>query len=356
MTAPATKRLERRRIGTFAARLWSEWRRLKLPVDGDDIVIAVSGGADSTALLLAMHELTSAQKLTTNLLVAHLDHRLRQTGRRDAQAVSTLAGKLGIRVVIGRADVNKVAREAADNLEQAARRARYAFLERTAKRTKAKLILVGHTMDDQAETVLLRLLRGSAAEGLSGMEAVRPLHPGAKIQLVRPLLSWATRTDTETYCRLQNVEFAMDEMNQDERFARVRVRRQLLPLMKSFNNKIVETLFRTATLLREDSASLASEAAQLLMLATDEPRQKEETGYPALNVDMLARAPAALRRRALRQWLLAGRGDLRRIEHVHLLGVERLLEGQKGGRVAELPNGMKVRRRQGRLELIGKKS
>jgi tRNA(Ile)-lysidine synthase len=118
----------------------------------------------------------------------------------------------------------------------------------------------------------------------------------------------------------------------------------------------VETLFRTASLLREDSASLAGEAAQLLMLATDEPREKEETGHPALNVDMLARAPAALRRRALRQWLLAGRGDLRRIEHVHLLGVERLLEGQKGGRVAELPNGMKVRRRQGRLELIGKKS
>ena len=126
--------------------------------------------------------------------------------------------------------------------------------------------------------------------------------------------------------------------------------------MESFNNKIVETLFRTANLLREDSAALGTDAAKLLALATEEASEKEGSEYPALNVKVLARAPAALRRRALRQWLLTGRGDLRRIEHVHLMGIERLLEGEKGGRVAELPNGMKVRRRQGRLELIGKRS
>jgi tRNA(Ile)-lysidine synthase len=317
--------------------------------------VAVSGGADSTALLLALHELASAGKLPLTLLVAHLDHGLRKSSRRDAQAVSRLAEKLGARAILGRADVKKLALESSDNLEQAARRARYAFFERTARRKKAKLILVAHTMDDQAETVLLRLVRGSASEGLSGMEAIRPLSSRSKIQIVRPLLSWARRTDTENYCRRQNVDFVVDEMNQDEKFARVKIRRQLLPLMQSFNNRIVETLFRTASLLREDSTTLASDAAQLLERATERMELKGKNNHPVLNVSVLAKAPAALRRRALRQWLSEGRGHLQRVEHVHLVGVERLLEGSRGGRVAELPDGTKVRRSRGHLELIVKK-
>lgn len=319
------------------------------------MVVAVSGGADSTALLLAMHELQLAQKLDTNLVVAHLNHGLRESGRAEAKRVSALSEKLGLKVVVGRADVGKMAREKAGNLEQTARQARYAFLERTANRNKAGIILVAHTMNDQAETVLLRLLRGSSGEGLSGMQEVRPLQVGSRIQLVRPLLSWASRMNTEDYCRNQNVEFIRDEMNRDETFSRVKVRQQLLPLMKSFNNKIVETLLRTASLLREDNATLVSDAAELLLRAT-EKSEKPPTEYPVLSVQVLARAPSALRRRALRQWLSAAQGNLKRIEHVHLVSIERLLEGEKGGRVAELPNGFKVRRRRGRLELIGKKS
>ena len=298
-----------------------------------------------------MHELVTNGRISGQLIVAHLDHGLRKTARKDAAAVSKLAERLELKRVIGRADVRKSATENGDNLEQAARQARYAFLERTAKRNDATIILVGHTMNDQAETVLLRLLRGSAGEGLSGMEPVRPLQPGSRIQIVRPLLTWARRFDTENYCRQQRVPFIIDEMNQDESFTRVKVRQQLLPLMESFNSKIVDTLFRTASLLREDSNALAQDAAKLLQAATDEAVENQPD-FPVLRVDVLAAAPAALRRRALRQWLLAERGNLKRIEHVHLLAVERLLEGQKGGRIAELPGGMKVRRRQGRLELI----
>jgi len=336
--------------------LWSEWRRLKLPVSDNTIVVAISGGGDSTALLLAIHELTTAAKLSLEVLVAHLDHGLRPNSKKDALFVSDLAKKLDLQCVRGRADVQKLAQENGDNLEQAARRARYQFLERTAKRKKADLILTAHTMDDQAETVLLRLVRGSASEGLSGMEALRPLHNGSQIQIARPLLSWARRGDTEAYCRRRKVEFALDEMNEDESFARVKVRRQLLPLMQSFNNRIVETLFRTASLLREDSTTLARNADELLTLATTKAAQNEETDHPVLDVDVLASAPPALRRRALRQWLSRERGNLKRIEHVHLVGVERLLEGNKGGRVAELPDGAQVRRRRGQLELIVKKS
>jgi tRNA(Ile)-lysidine synthase len=341
------------RLDRFAASLLVEWRVLKLPTTGAAVVVAVSGGADSTALLLALDELTKAEKLDLNLTVAHLNHRLRKGSHNDARFVSQLADALGYPAIIGRADVNKLAND--DNLEQAARKARYAFLERTAKRTKATHILVAHTMDDQAETVLLRLVRGSASEGLSGMEAVRKISSSSRIEIVRPLLSWARRSDTEAYCKHRRVDFQVDPMNLDEQFARVKIRRQLLPLMQSFNNRIVETLSRTASLLREDSESLGGDAGKLLEQASRKSKEKGKTDYPALDVNVLAQAPPALRRRALRQWLSDGRGDLRRIERVHLLGVERLLEGSKGGRVAELPNGTRVRRIKGWLELIVKK-
>ena len=159
----------------------------------ETIVVGVSGGADSVALLLALAELKSASKLSVKICVAHLDHKLRKASASDARWVADLAAKLGFESVIGRSKVAEIARDNNDNLEQAAREARYAFLARTAKRKSARYVLTAHTMDDQAETVLLRLMRGSAGAGLGGMEAMRPL--GNSVQLVRPLL-WARRTDT----------------------------------------------------------------------------------------------------------------------------------------------------------------
>ena len=144
-------------------------------------------------------------------------------------------------------------------------------------------------------------------------------------------------------------------MNNDETFSRVRVRKQLLPLMKSFNNRIVEALNRTATLLNEDAVALSDAAKQLLDLASQGSGENSETNLPTLSVDVLSQAPAAVRRRALREWISRSRGDLRRIEMIHLVAVEKLLKGERGGRVAELPGGMKVTRRRGMLELSAKK-
>ncbi len=319
--------------------------------------MAVSGGADSTALLLALEELKRHDKLHLEICVAHLDHRLRKSSSKDAKWVSELATKLRFKSIIGRSKVAEDARATSDNLEQAARTARYAFLERTAKKVSANYVLTAHTMDDQAETVLLRLMRGSAGFGLGGMEAVRPLARNSSIKLVRPLL-WARRTDTEEYCRLRRIKFLFDEMNDDLSFARVKVRKQLLPMMQSFNNRIVEAISRTATQLREDGAVLFNDSHALLRQAAVSNNEEgneegDETKSPALDVKVLSNAPPALRRRALRQWLSDARGGTRRLEMVHLLAVERLLEGNSGGKVAELPNGGRVRRRRNRLEFEG---
>ena len=334
-----------RRSG-FARRLFAEWKRLGLPTKREAVIVAVSGGADSLALVLALEELSGAGRLALGVTVAHLDHGLRaEAGESDARWVADVSARLGFEFALGRASVGERAAEGKDNLEQAARRARYEFLSATARERKARLVLAAHTMDDQAETVLLRLLRGSGAEGLSGIEAMRRLDEKHDVLLARPLLRWARRAQTQEYCRERGVEARFDAMNVDERFARVRVRRTLLPLMQTFNGRIVEALARTALLLREDASALELAAEELLRKASEDETQS----VSPLRVDVLRSAPVALRRRALRQWIGRGRGDLRRLEMAHLLAVEALLHGDSGGRVAELPGGGAVSRKLGRL-------
>jgi len=356
MTNSKPRRSTKARLSSFATELLEQWRRLDLPVSDTNIVVAVSGGADSTALLYGLDELIKADKLRLNLIVGHLDHGLRPGSRKDALWVKQMAKGLGCDVVAGRANLNATPnlRKKSENLEQAARKARYEFLFKTAVKKRADYVLTAHTIDDQAETILMRLLRGSAAEGLSGTPAIRELKSGSSVLLARPLLAWAQRGDTESYCRQRQIDFRLDEMNDDEAFSRVRVRKQLLPLMKSFNNRVVEALSRTASLLNEDAEALADEADRLLELALVDPKNIE-TKVPSLSVSVLLQSPAAVRRRALREWILRSRGDLKRLEMVHLVAVEKLLEGDRGGRVAELPDGLKVTRKRGTLELSGKK-
>src|SRR5688572_24701358 len=233
----------------FLQGLLTEWQRLELPLREAEVVVAVSGGADSTALLLALDGLIKAKKLDLQLTVAHLDHGLRgKLGRDDARWVGQLAKKLGFPSSLGRVDVKKRAGKAADNLEQAARRARYDFLLKVAQKQGAQFVLTAHTMDDQAETVLMNLLRGSGIDGLGGMEPVRLLSNKDKTVLVRPLLRWARRADTEAYCHESGAGSKTDEMNFDEKFLRVRVRRQLLPLMETYNSRVIEALSRTSLL------------------------------------------------------------------------------------------------------------
>lgn len=340
---------------SFERRLLSEWKRL-LPENENHVIVAVSGGADSSALLLALVNLRRAGRIKSNLTAAHLDHGLRgRAGHEDAGWIAELVRELDIECDLERTDVKRRADESRDNLEQAARRARYEFLERAARRRRAVAVATAHTMDDQAETMLLRLLRGSGSEGLGAMTPLRRMESSGDVLLVRPLLRWARRTDTETYCREKKVSFRIDAMNDDETFARVKVRKQLLPLMKTFNPRIVEALSRSADLLHADAAALRVLAGELLARAEVEVADKETSATPALNVNIIVDAPEGIRRRALRLWIARGRGGMRRLELSHLVAVEKLLLGERGGRIAELPGGCRVERRKGQLIFLAEK-
>lgn len=337
------------KLSRFSRNLLEEWRSLGLPATEATIVVGVSGGADSTALLLALDELIKAGRLSIILVVAHADHGLRVDSADDARWLKALTKDLGHSFTSSQLKLRKQS----PNLEQVARDARYEFLLKVASRKKSNFVLTAHTLDDQAETILLRLIRGSAAEGLAGTRSIRRLRPGSTVMLVRPLLGWAHRHETEDYCRATGIQYRFDAMNEDEAFTRVKVRTQLLPLMKSFNSRIVEGLSRTAALLQEDASALSHQAEAILKLASRKS-SSNETENPLLHVNTLLATPAAVRRRVLREWILRGRGDLRRVERVHLLAVEKLMEGMTGGRIAELPGGMIVTRKRGMLELSGK--
>lgn len=319
----------------FVRNLLTEWRKLKLPFENETFIVAVSGGADSVSLLLALHELREKKKLKLKFIASHFNHDLRgEESRKDAEFVEDLAKKLEIEFIGGNPDPKSKIQNQKDNLEQAARRFRYKFLLQVAENFDAFGVLTAHTLNDQAETFLLNLIRGSGASGLGAIKPIRKLDENTKISLVRPLLNWAKRKDTEDFAKEKKIEFRTDLMNEDEKFSRVKIRKTLIPLLSEFNPKIVESLAQTASLLQEDESQLSVISHQLSVDA----KIKE---LKTLNKSMLYRV--------LREWLNRERGHLRQIELKHIAAIERLIFSPKSGRIVELPGGEIIIKSQGKL-------
>jgi tRNA(Ile)-lysidine synthase len=225
------------------------------------VLVAVSGGADSVALLRGLHELRDDLKLS--LQVAHLDHQLRgQAARDDSDWVERLCQKLTIPCTIGRADIAGMAQHSGRGIEEAARDERYRFLEETARTHDCRTIALAHTADDQAETILHHILRGTGLAGLSGIPRERALDSG--IRLVRPLLD-VERSVVLDYLSRVGQEFREDESNRDETYTRNRLRHELLPrLAEQYNPQIRETLRRLGEQAAQAQSALEALAADLL--------------------------------------------------------------------------------------------
>jgi tRNA(Ile)-lysidine synthase len=279
------------------------------------VVVAVSGGADSLALLAAVA--FEAGKTGVRPVVVTVDHGL-QAGS-AAQAAAVLAQSAALGVV---AEVVTVAVSGPGGPEAAARNARYAALGSAAERLGATAILLGHTLDDQAETVLLRLARGSGARSLAGM----PIAAGL---LRRPLLG-LRRSQTEAACAAQGLTPWWDPMNDDPAYARVRVRAQVLPtLERSIGPGVAEALSRTADLLAADNEALDSWAAEALAAATDE--------LGGLGVESLASLPPAIRTRVLRSAALRAGVPAGSLTAVHVVELDRLVTDWHGQGPVALP-------------------
>lgn len=316
-------------------KLRASLRRLEIS-KSDRIVVAVSGGADSTALLDAL----ARWKKSESLFAAHLNHLLRGAeSDADETFVREISRQLNVPVYIAQENVADCATKEKKNLEATARRLRYEFLRRVAEQCQASVIVTAHTHDDQVETILMRLLRGTSAAGLQGIHQKVSLQNS--IQLMRPMLE-ITRAEVLEHCARYQVNFRHDSSNESHDFTRNRVRHELLPLLQTYNPDFGSVLVRTAAQLNEDDEYLQSEASRLV---------EELIEDQSLNFRPLLEFPAALRRRVLRLWLAKIRGNLRRISATHINALDNLIIKGEGGRFVELPEGGQVYRRRAQLKL-----
>ncbi len=294
---------------------------------GDTVVVAFSGGADSSALMDILANLTG---FPLNLVAAHLNHMLRaEESEGDEHFVTTSAGRYGIHLEVSRVDVAALARGRGLSLEEAGREARYDFFREIALKHSAAAIALGHHRNDQAETVLMRLMRGAGGSGLSGM---RP----ASRQIVRPLLQ-LSRNEIEGYLRKAGVVWREDRSNTDRRFLRNRIRHELLPLLETFNPEMVRSLIQTADALSADEEILGR-------LTSESFTRTAETGDCSVRFDRskLCAEPAPLRKRLYRAAISSLKGDLKRISFNHLADIEKLAQSQKPNGSLNLPNGIRV--------------
>ncbi len=228
-------------------------RKFRMIQEGDTVLVAVSGGCDSTSLLFLLNELKSSWKLKLGIL--HVNHQLRGAdSERDENFVRKLGQRFKIPVSVARVDVKKKAADENISLEEAARLLRYDFFERTARSKRAHCVAVAHTQDDQAETVLMRILTGT---GLQGLQAIRPKRKLNGAYLIRPLIE-ISRADLEEFAKKKKIRFRTDETNRSIKFLRNRIRHDLLPrLERDFNPQIKKVLARLPHLLDVDVSFLA---------------------------------------------------------------------------------------------------
>jgi tRNA(Ile)-lysidine synthase len=310
-------------------------RRYDLLPAGSRVLVGLSGGSDSVALTRILLELADHGGFTV-VGLAHLNHGLRATAARDEAFCSEFARRVGLPIAVDRAPVRDYAAAEALSIEDAARRLRYAFLERAAAEMGADRIAVGHTQDDQAETFLLKLMRGAGLRGLGGIYPQR----GA---VIRPLLD-VTRDELRAYLSSRAETWIEDETNEDLGNPRNRIRHRVLPeLDRALEGSTRPAISRAAALIREDGQWLdALGEARFLTLAHQAGDGLE------IDVQDLAETAPPIRRRVLLRAMRAVGGE-REIGLDHVEAVAALLKGEQGG--VDVP-GTRVELRGGKLVLL----
>jgi tRNA(Ile)-lysidine synthase len=282
----------------------------------ETVLAAVSGGADSLCLLLVMKELGFP------VCVAHFDHGLRPESARDSETVRRFAEKLKIPCYVGRGEVREHAAHNHMTVEEAAREQRYSFLLRTALECQTTVVATGHTMDDQAETVLMHLVRGS---GLDGLRGIRPVHRASEngtraegVRIVRPLLC-LTHAQTLAYCLRNGWRPLEDPSNQDPSFARNRIRRELIPQLRAYNPEIVSTLCRLSDIAEAHTEFMEGAVDDFWSRSVCE----KEPGLIRIVRDAFNRSPLAVRQGLVRRAVRELKKSLHDLDYHH---VKRVIE------------------------------
>jgi len=311
------------------------------------IIVGLSGGADSLCLLSLLND------SGFQVEAAHLNHHLRPEADSDADHARKIAEKLGIPFVIQSADVGGYAKENGLSIEEAARKCRYQFLFETARTRKAKHVAVAHTADDQVETILMHLVRGAGLSGLKGMTPITRLPEfDAEIPLIRPILHlW--RSDTEAYCRQNNLEFVLDASNSDQTYFRNRLRHSLIPDLETYNPQFKKALLRMSHSLQDDHEILNSFIDQ----AWEDLIVEKGEGYIVFNLPALEASKPGMRRHLFIRAMHLLRPGLRDVDHDVLSLAAQFVDEMSGtsnaspSRKGDLTGGLFIYKENNRLYL-----
>ena len=289
---------------------------------GKRLLVALSGGPDSMALLHSLHQLSGEHNL--KLCGAHLNHKLRGAeSEADAEFAGDTFERLGIPFTMEGVDVAAYRRRHKLSLEDAARRVRYSFLADAAAKYGADAIALGHTADDQAETVLMHIIRGSGLEGLRGMQALdRRTIGGRRVALFRPMLD-VSRAETEAYCRALCLTPRIDPSNSSPEFLRNRIRLELVPLLEQMNPSARDALVRLARNATQDSEYIGEHADAVW----SESARQTEDDVIRLDAFALVGEHEAIRGRVLRRAIEEAGGE---VTQRHILDMMSLLGGEPG--------------------------
>jgi len=284
---------------------------------GDKIIVGLSGGADSVCLLHLLRQLSSPPPF--RLHVAHLNHGFRPEAAQEAAFVQRLCDQWGVPATLSSLPVPRICKERHLSKQEGAREVRYAFLKEVAGATGARWIALGHTADDQAETFLMRLLRGAGSQGLGAIPRMRDG------MIIRPLLSISRKQIVDELSREQ-IPFIEDPSNEQEIYLRNRVRHRLLPLLEEYNPKVKETLIREAALLQEENDFLTRYMDEII------PRLgiEKEAGIVSVDLKQLRSLHPALQRRVIRWGLGQLRPGLKGVGSRHIETALKALDGQTG--------------------------
>ena len=301
---------------------------------GELVVVAVSGGPDSVCLLDILCKLK--EELGIGIVVAHFDHGLRpDEDEHETRFVESMAISFGLPFETKRAGLGM--RTEKGSLEERARNARYQFLWQVRRKVSAKKIAIGHNLNDQAETVLMRLLRGSGPSGLAGIP------PNRDDAIVRPLIE-VTRSEIESYLAQRPLNYVTDSSNLRTSYLRNRIRLELLPELRKYQPRIVELLGQTAEIMRSDEKWLESNARTWI-----EEQSEKEDNRIYIPLPAFTRLPDALRNRVIRVALWRTGGNLRRVNFRHIAAVNDIAMGERPQAQVDLPNDLIVKRVYDRL-------
>ena len=310
-------------------------------------IVGVSGGSDSVLLLHAMRRLSELRQLGWKLHVAHLHHGLRgEDADEDHDFVAALARRLNLPHHVERVDIPAEIAAGGGSTEEVARRLRYEFLERTALKVEAAGVAVGHHADDDAETILHRICRGTGIRGLAGMRDRRPIQDGSRIQLIRPFLM-RRRAAVEELCRSNDIEYRTDSTNLGDGNTRGRVRNIVMPLLREqLNPNVAESLLRLAEQARWLETYLRDAAARIF----DSLVVSDQNDRIILNTRALLSKQRIIQAEVIRRAVALLPGGVLDLSFTNVEDVLRLAEDRASGKELHLPGSVLVRKVYDRLE------